>query len=243
MATLVIATGVIVPTISFEIKRDREEELVHRGAQYSRAIRAFVKRTGRYPTRLEELQQSGGLKFLRKMYKDPITGEDFRLLHQADVMGIGNGIANLNSGSSKNSQGDTGSVDTPDASSANSNPDGDPNAQSGSQNNPASPGLGSQPTLRSIGTANTGAPQGLLIFGVASKSKTQTIREFDHKNHYKDWLFFYDPKYDRGREIKGPTSMSPLPDPQVGTPGQNLLPGRAPAAPNPIPTAQPEQQQ
>jgi len=55
---------------------------------------------------------------------------------------------------------------------------------------------------------------GLLIFGVASTSKAKTIREFDHKNHYKDWLFFYDPKYDRGLEIKGPTSLT-LPSPSL----------------------------
>lgn len=82
---------------------------------------------------------------------------------------------------------------------------------------------------------DTGAPQGMLIFGVASKSKKQSIREFDHKNHYKDWLFFYDPKYDRGQEIKGPTSLTPLAGPQIGTPVQNLLPGQAPGAPSPNP--------
>jgi type II secretory pathway pseudopilin PulG len=49
MALMVIFAGVIVPSITFEIKRDREEEMIHRGVQYSRAIRAYYKKFGRYP--------------------------------------------------------------------------------------------------------------------------------------------------------------------------------------------------
>ncbi len=41
IALLVIFAGAIVPTITFDIKRDREEEMIHRGVQYSRAIRAY----------------------------------------------------------------------------------------------------------------------------------------------------------------------------------------------------------
>ena len=67
------------------MKRDREEEMIHRGVQYSRAIRRFVKKTGRYPTRLEELENTNNIRFLRKRYKDPVTGKDFKLLHVGEV--------------------------------------------------------------------------------------------------------------------------------------------------------------
>ena len=67
------------------MKRDREEEMIHRGVQYSRAIRRYVKKTGRYPTRLEELENTNNIRFLRKRYKDPITGKDFKLLHVGEV--------------------------------------------------------------------------------------------------------------------------------------------------------------
>ena len=33
------------------------------------------------------------------------------------------------------------------------------------------------------------------IVGVASTSKAQTIREFNHKNHYNQWQFIYDPDH------------------------------------------------
>ena len=85
VALLAIAAGALAPGIAFRIKRDREEEMIHRGVQYSRAIRIFVKKTGRYPTRLEELENTNNIRFLRKRYKDPITGKDFKLLHVGEV--------------------------------------------------------------------------------------------------------------------------------------------------------------
>src|SRR5216684_9036471 len=83
---LVIAAAAVLPAISFEIRRDREEELIHRGVQYSRAIRTYYKKFGRYPSRIEELESTNNMRFLRKRYKDPITGKDFKLLHLSDVM-------------------------------------------------------------------------------------------------------------------------------------------------------------
>lgn len=78
--------------LEFQIKRDREEEMIHRGVQYSRAVRRFFKKTGRYPTRIEELESTNNIRFLRKRYKDPLnrdpkTGQerDFKLLHLQDV--------------------------------------------------------------------------------------------------------------------------------------------------------------
>ena len=73
MAVMAIFAGVIASSIAFDIKRDREEELIHRGAQYSRAIRAYYKKFGRYPTKIEDLENTNNLRFLRKRYKDPMN--------------------------------------------------------------------------------------------------------------------------------------------------------------------------
>jgi type II secretory pathway pseudopilin PulG len=95
VALMMIAAAITLPSITFEIKRDREEELVHRGVQYSRAIRAYYKKFGRYPTKIEDLESSNNLRFLRKRYKDPMTGKDFKLLHYGEVQmtlgGMGGG--------------------------------------------------------------------------------------------------------------------------------------------------------
>src|SRR6201997_4358496 len=85
VAMMVIAAGIILPSITFDIKRNREEEMVHRGVQYSRAIRAYYKKFGRYPAKIEDLENTNQLRFLRKRYKDPITGKDFRLLHYGEA--------------------------------------------------------------------------------------------------------------------------------------------------------------
>ena len=81
MALMVIFAAIIVPSVTFNIKRDREEEMVHRGVQYSRAIRAYYKKFNRYPMKIEDLENSNQMRFLRKRYKDPLTGKDFKLLH------------------------------------------------------------------------------------------------------------------------------------------------------------------
>ena len=91
---LAIAAAAIAPTLAFQIRRDREEELIHRGVQYSRAVRRYVKKFGRYPTRLEELEDTNNLRFLRRRYKDPITGQDFKLLHLGEIkVNFGAGVA------------------------------------------------------------------------------------------------------------------------------------------------------
>src|SRR5271166_1172207 len=112
---MVIAAAAVMPTIAFEIRRDREQELIHRGVQYSRAIRAYYKKFGRYPTRLEDLDNTNNLRYLRKHYKDPVTGKDFKLLHFGDP-GVtltgsigGGGIAGANTVGQMNASTTSGS--------------------------------------------------------------------------------------------------------------------------------------
>jgi len=101
VALLAIAMTAMAPVISQQVKRDREEELIHRGVQYSRAIKHYVKKFGRYPTKLEDLENTNNVRFLRKRYKDPITGKDFKILHMGDVqMSFGAGIAGATSAAS-----------------------------------------------------------------------------------------------------------------------------------------------
>jgi len=80
----IFAIAVVVP-IKFRLQRDQEMEMIHRGVQYTRAIRAYYKKFGRYPTRLEDLDNTNNLRFLRKRYKDPLNkNQDFKLLHYGD---------------------------------------------------------------------------------------------------------------------------------------------------------------
>lgn len=208
VSVLIIGAAVAAPKLAFQIKRDREEELVHRGVQYTRAVRAYAKRTGRYPVRAEDLLGGPDQRFIRKLYKDPITKGDFQLLHLGDVQPR---AANLNTAPSIFQNGGNGT--DPDQT-ANPAAPADPASGSAdsSQNNPQPNAPRGTPITGIVAPSSSGASEnqpGMLIFGVVSKSKARSIREFDHKDHYNDWLFFYDPRVDRGYEIKGPTSLPP----------------------------------
>lgn len=234
MALVVIGAAAIAPSLAFQIKRDREEELVHRGVQYTRAVRAYAKRTGRYPVRPEELLGGPDWRYIRKLYKDPITGEDFRLLHMGDVqpssvatnLNASGGTANGVSGASQTTnQASVPSTDSAGMVGQNNAVPGAPAATPGSAAGEAS------------NAGSTGSQPGLLIFGVVSKSKARTIREFNHKDHYNDWLFFYIPSSDRGGEIKGPTPLFP-PAPPIQAPIQGQTSNQVQQG---TPTQQPSQ--
>lgn len=85
VSLLVIASLVALQELKFEVRRDREEELVHRGVQYARGIKRYYKKFGTYPSTLEALENTQNMRFLRKRYKDPVTNQDFKILRMTDV--------------------------------------------------------------------------------------------------------------------------------------------------------------
>jgi len=255
--TIMVATA--VTTIKFKIRRDREEEMVHRGVQYTRAIRAYYRKFNRFPAKIEDLENTNQLRFLRKRYKDPITGKDFKLVHfgevkmagsviggamipGADTVGANGAVVNANqssvfgnnafgqspntlfgqnsnsgfgpntnSGFGQSSNGPFGqNPDNTGTQGQDANGSQNPNAQ-GAQNGTdssqqgnglnSSGAFGSNSGTDKIGTTQFG---GAPIVGVASTSKEQTIREFDKKKKYNEWMFVYDPMLDRGGLIKTP---------------------------------------
>src|SRR5215469_889230 len=94
IALMAIVSATLVTSMTFEMKRDREEEMIHRGVQYTRAIRAYYRKFNRFPAKIEDLENTNQLRFLRKRYKDPITGKEFKLVHFGEVKfsgGLGGG--------------------------------------------------------------------------------------------------------------------------------------------------------
>jgi type II secretory pathway pseudopilin PulG len=82
VALMAIFSLGVLTEMKFAMQREQEQEMIHRGVQYSRAIRGYYKKFGRYPTRLEDLENTNNLRYLRKRYKDPLNqNRDFRLLH------------------------------------------------------------------------------------------------------------------------------------------------------------------
>lgn len=214
---MLFATAMVIGSLSIarlyvgQIKRDRELELIHRGAQYSRAVKKYYKKFNRYPSSLDQLENTNQIRFLRRRYKDPMTGKDFKLLHFGEVqLQPKSPNAATNPGISAASLA-TGS--------------GDPN-------NPTTTGGATpqSPITSANGTPVAGGVGGAPIIGVESTSKKKSIFAFNNKDHYNEWEFIYDPSMDRGGLIKGPYNGLSVLGGIAGQPGQ---PG--------IPTAPPQQ--
>jgi len=256
VTVLIITMAIVLPEITFQVKRDREEEMIHRGVQYSRAIRRYVKKFGRYPTRLEDLENTNNMRFLRKRYKDPITGKDFKLLHVGEVQLMpGSGLAGATPMSAMPGATALGqpqqSLNQPAQPQATKNDENQdqPNGDSGQSED--------QPKGATNAGGNSLAGQvfgGGPIVGVASTSKAKTVREFNHKNHYNQWQFIYDPASDRGGllntpaqpPLQGAVPQAGAPVPGMQSPQQGQQPGQplsAPPANMPPPTSDQQQQQ
>src|SRR6266545_3496307 len=82
---MLIALTAQLPGMIKQARYDREQEMIHRGVQYARAIKRYYRKVGSYPVRIEQLQDTNHIRFLRRRYKDPMTGKDFQLLHYGEV--------------------------------------------------------------------------------------------------------------------------------------------------------------
>jgi type II secretory pathway pseudopilin PulG len=82
LSIVAITMYVALPRVAFESERDKEQLLIDRGEQYSRAIQLYVRKTKRFPGKIEDLENTNGIRFLRKRYIDPMTGKgEWRIIH------------------------------------------------------------------------------------------------------------------------------------------------------------------
>jgi len=93
LATIVImgiAISIGVKQWKIIVKREKEAELLFRGDQIQRAIGNYFNKPGakKYPPSLEDLLGDDTTKkrYLRRVFKDPITNEDFELLGVNNVI-------------------------------------------------------------------------------------------------------------------------------------------------------------
>jgi type II secretory pathway pseudopilin PulG len=76
-------------------KREKEAELLFAGNQYRKAIeRYFLSGQQQYPRALEDLlkdrRRPGTVRYLRKLYPDPLTGKEWGLVKAPDggILGV-----------------------------------------------------------------------------------------------------------------------------------------------------------
>jgi hypothetical protein len=82
MAVAAVWMSVMLPAWRQQAMREREADLVFRGEQYARAIALYFRKNQQLPRDIDILVSQN---YLRRKYKDPITGGDF--------LPIGSGLA------------------------------------------------------------------------------------------------------------------------------------------------------
>ncbi len=81
-AAIAISLYMEMPRVAFESQRQREHLLISRGMQYERGIQLYYRKYHTYPQNLDDLETTKNMRFLRRRYKDPMTGKDeWRLIH------------------------------------------------------------------------------------------------------------------------------------------------------------------
>jgi type II secretory pathway pseudopilin PulG len=213
---ILIALAVAAPRIAADIQRDREDELIHRGKQYIRAVKLYYKKFNRYPSSIDQLENTNNIRFLRKRYIDPMTGkDDWKIIHFGEAhvkaMGLfGQPIQNAGTAGSSVLGGTPGLTSNPLANTSSfggTSSIGGSTSTSSTTSSSSSTGTDSSGTSGTTGTSTStpgstspfgsgptlgGAP----MVGVVSKNTKASIKEYKQQKHYNEWEFVYDPVED-----------------------------------------------
>jgi len=259
---LVISTAAVAPNILTAGRREKEKEMIWRGKQYTRGVKLYYRKMGRFPTSLDDLTKPkmGSLRFMRQQYKDPMNKEDgaWRFIY---VGPAGQLIGSLKPPQQSLLLPGASNIGTPASAlngpNAPAQPGGIggqggllPSANSGT--NP--PGVTGTPVSADQGGAGSGGqaiPSGDTptivggnIIGVGSKIDKSSIIVYEKAKNYRLFEFVWDPSKDRigGGQAGVQTGTGlghPAGQPIGQQPGQN--PGNPPQNPQP-PPQNPQQQ-
>jgi hypothetical protein len=250
---LVISTAAVAPNILTEGKREKEKEMIWRGKQYTRGVKLYYRKMGRFPTSIDDLTKPklGSLRFMRQEYKDPMNKEDgsWRLIYVGPAgqligslkppqqnfqlpgaPGIGTPASALGSSNGSAQPGGIGQQGTggllPSGASSGANPTGTTGAPvSADQGTPSSNGQGA-------GLGETSTIIGGNIIGVGSKIDKPSVIVYEKAKKYLLFEFIWDPTKDRlGAGQAGVQTGTGL--------GQPI--GQTPGAPPPNPPPNPQQ--
>jgi len=253
VSVLLISTMVVAPNILTEGRREKEKEMIWRGKQYTRGVKLYYRKLGRFPTSLDDLTKPkiGSLRFMRQAYKDPMNKEDgsWRFIYV--------GPAGQLIGSLKPQQNvqlfQGGGIGTPANALNGPGAPAQPGAigqqapgrtQPGGTNPPAAPGTpvgtdqsdaGSNP--QSIPTGDAPTIIGGNIIGVGSKVNKSSIIVYDKARNYHLFEFIWDPSKDTfGVGQPGMQTGTGLGGQMNGSPG--MQPGQNPITPQQSPPPQ-----
>jgi type II secretory pathway pseudopilin PulG len=192
MTIMAIVMTVALPVWHTAARREQEAELIFRGQQYARAVMLYQRRfPGAAPPNLDVLLNE---HLLRKKYKDPITNDDFQLVGAADAIALqgaaGAGAPGLTPPGSPPRPGQTtgtgSSSQRPTSTFGSSFGGGGQSATTTSTSTRPGDQIANafgRPSASAPGTAAGG------IMGVVSKSKDTSLRLYNGRNKYNEWVF------------------------------------------------------
>lgn len=251
-AFLAISLYLELPVAAFESKRLKEQLLMDRGHEYVQAIRLYYRHFHTFPASMDQLEDTNNMRFIRRRYKDPITGEsEWRLLHVGPAgqltdskldrtTAIIDSTGQLTSTATDPANPDGNAQDIPKSSV--DSPGGVPRrppAMPADPENPATTAAASDAGLASATHSDTpdstSADSGHdditigAFAGVASRAHGETIKLVENQNDYSLWEFYYDPRKDPFATYRPVVQV-----PMNGAPGFNSPnPPVAPSSPAP----------
>lgn len=245
-----------------EGRRQREEEMIWRGKQYTRGIKLYYRKFGRFPSSMENLTkpQTGNIRFMRQAYTDPMNKEDgsWRLIYvgpagqligslkpptslQLPTAG-GQPVAGTNPSSGFGAGPASGiGILSPGAPSGSTGVPGSTPAGTGASGTSASGATGTD--SQSVPTGDTPTIVGGNIIGIGSKINQPSVIVYEKATNYRLFEFIWDPSKDLGL-INSPGVATGIGTP-AGTSGQppaGSQPGSGtanPTTPPPNPNPQP----
>jgi type II secretory pathway pseudopilin PulG len=214
---MLILMAAAVPSWRYVMKNDAEEELIFRGGQIADAIARYQQRNGNaLPPSLEVLVKG---RYLRKEYKDPMTKDGkWRLIRQGESIGP----VRPPSGAGAAGTSGTAGVRSPSVARGSQGLPGAPSAAGGTTGSSAR-GAASA-TGRSSRFGQSGGTFG-GIQGVVSTSEETSLRVFNGRTKYNEWVFLPGQPRDVGR----PQRRQGVPGAVPGQPGG--LPARPTGTP------------
>ena len=168
VAIMLIMLGAATPFWRYLTQNDREEELIFRGGQIADGIQRYQRKNGNaLPPSLDVLVKG---KFLRKVYTDPMVPDGkWRFLRPGEAVIPGGPLPPGAPGQPQPGQPGGG-------------------VRPGPAPTPTPPGT--TPPGTTPGTRTTGdGPLGSTVQGVASRSTDRSLRIFNGRERYNEWLF------------------------------------------------------
>ncbi len=174
IAVMTILLAMAIPLWSRVKQRDNEEELIFRGKEYVEAITRYQQRFGSYPPDIDTLEK---LKFIRKLYPDPMTKSGkWKVLHPDSLVQTG-------AAGKINQPGQQGEdvEDTGEEAGTKKKPFDFGNQDDKKDEEVKEDEGDEEPEVESVGP----------VVGVVSRSKKASMKVYNGQSNYNKWAFTF----------------------------------------------------